>query len=74
MARKRARGTSGSQFCIFFTEAPGLDGDYTVFGKVIKGMDVVDQFNELSASKNRKDKIFFCVRVVSKNSHPYKVV
>ncbi len=41
-ANPERRG-SGSQFYITFGRAPHLDGLYTVFGKVVKGMEVVDQ-------------------------------
>lgn len=33
---------AGSQFFIMHADYPSLDGQYTVFGKVTKGMDVVD--------------------------------
>lgn len=35
--------SASSQFYILKTDAPWLDGQYAVFGKVIKGMDVIDQ-------------------------------
>lgn len=37
------RKSSGSQFYICLAPAPFLDGQYTVFGGVVEGMDVVDQ-------------------------------
>lgn len=37
------RQSSGSQFYITVAEAKFLDGQYSVFGKVIKGLDVVDK-------------------------------
>jgi cyclophilin family peptidyl-prolyl cis-trans isomerase len=35
--------SSGSQFYICFTAQPSLDGEYTVLGQVVEGMDVVDK-------------------------------
>ena len=43
MARLVSPDTAGSQFNVTLTAAPELDGQYTVFGKVTSGMDVVDK-------------------------------
>lgn len=43
MARGKDPNSAGSQFYILKKDAPWLDGQYAVFGKVIKGMDIVDQ-------------------------------
>ena len=37
------RKSSGSQFYICLAPAPFLDGQYTIFGGVVEGMNVVDQ-------------------------------
>jgi cyclophilin family peptidyl-prolyl cis-trans isomerase len=42
MARSQAVDSAGSQFYICFEPQPHLDGNYTVFGKVVSGMEVVD--------------------------------
>ncbi len=41
MARTPAPNSAGSQFYICLAPQPGLDGQYTVFGQVADGMDVV---------------------------------
>ena len=43
MARAMAPNSAGSQFFIMHEDAPHLDGGYAAFGKVIEGMDAVDQ-------------------------------
>lgn len=42
MARASSPDSANSQFFIMFEPAPHLNGQYTVIGQVIEGMDVVD--------------------------------
>lgn len=42
MARARDPDSAGSQFFICVAATPQLDGQYTIFGQVVMGMDVVD--------------------------------
>ena len=46
MARSMAPNSAGSQFFIMHKNSPHLDGSYAAFGKVIKGMDVVNSIAE----------------------------
>ena len=43
MARSGNPNSAGSQFFIMHEDAPYLDGQYAAFGKVIEGMDTVDE-------------------------------
>ena len=43
MARSQAPDSNGSQFYITLAPTPNLDGQYTVFGKVTEGLEVLDK-------------------------------
>ena len=43
MARSQDPNSAGSQFFICHADAGNLDGQYTVFGNLIKGFDVLDK-------------------------------
>jgi peptidylprolyl isomerase len=43
MARSQSPDSGDSQFFICFEESPWLNGQYTVWGKVVDGMDIVDK-------------------------------
>lgn len=47
-----ARRSSGSQFYICLAPMPNLDGQYTVFGQVLEGRDVLDRISQLPADSN----------------------
>jgi peptidylprolyl isomerase len=56
MARTNYPHSANSQFFICFDDARFLDGQYTVWGKVTEGMDVVDQLAKGEPPRN-PDKI-----------------
>ena len=43
MARSQHPDSAGSQFFIMHADSPHLDGSYAAFGRVVDGMDVVDE-------------------------------
>ena len=52
MARSSNPNSANSQFFICFKAAPFLDRQYTVFGKVIEGMDIVDKIKRGNENNN----------------------
>jgi len=46
MARSQNPNSASSQFFIMHADAPHLDGQYAAFGKVTKGIEVVDEIAE----------------------------
>lgn len=57
------RDTAGSQFYILLADAPHLDGRYTVFGRVLEGLEIVSQ---IIVGDEIKD-----MQVVEKRDHDY---
>jgi len=53
MARSRHPDSAGSQFFIVVKDSQFLDRQYTVFGEVVRGMDVVDKI--VSQKRDRRD-------------------
>lgn len=54
MARAMDPNSAGSQFFIMHQDAPHLDGQYAAFGKVVSGMDVVDEIAGVKTDWNDK--------------------
>jgi peptidylprolyl isomerase len=50
MARAAAENSANSQFFIMFAPAPSLDGKYTIWGQVTRGMEFVDQIKRGGAN------------------------
>ena len=44
--------SAGSQFFVCVTDQPALDGNYTIFGRVSEGMDVVQKISEAPAGND----------------------
>ena len=47
MARSRANDSASSQFFIMHRDAPHLDGNYAAFGRVVEGIEAVDEIAEV---------------------------
>ncbi len=54
MARTSVPDSAGSQFFIVHADSPHLDGQYAAFGKVIEGMDTVDEIASVRVDYNDK--------------------
>ena len=70
-ARTQNPDTANSQFYICFAPAPFLDGQYTIWGQVVSGMDFVDQLKKgagSSGSVSNPDKIIKMRLMAEENS------
>ncbi len=54
MARSQHPDSAGSQFFIMAADSSHLDGQYASFGKVISGLEVVDEI--VASKRNQQDK------------------
>lgn len=52
MARTDKPNSASSQFFIMHADCQGLDGDYAAFGRVVDGMDAVDEIAETKTDYN----------------------
>ena len=57
MARAYNPNSASSQFFIMHANAPHLDGQYAAFGKVISGMEVVDEIASIPTDYSDRPKI-----------------
>ncbi|MDF2700857.1 MAG: ppiD [Haloplasmataceae bacterium] len=54
MARSSNPDSAGSQFFIMHQDSPHLNGNYSAFGKVIEGIDVVDEIANVPVNADDK--------------------
>jgi peptidyl-prolyl cis-trans isomerase B (cyclophilin B) len=66
MARAQDPDSAGSQFFIVVKDSPSLNGKYTVFGEVVKGMEVADKIvsQPRDAKDNPLERIEMTVKIV----------
>ena len=57
MARAFDPNSASSQFFIMHEDAPHLDGQYAAFGKVVSGMDVVDEIASIPVGPSDRPRI-----------------
>ena len=57
MARAYDPNSASSQFFIMHANAPHLDGQYAAFGKVVSGMDAVDEIASIPTDYSDRPKI-----------------
>jgi cyclophilin family peptidyl-prolyl cis-trans isomerase len=65
--RPSSLDSGGQQFFVVMREQPSLKGQYTVFGEVVSGMEVVDQISTTPADGDKaKERVEMKVRVQEK--------
>ncbi len=57
MARSYDPNSASSQFFIMHEDAPHLDGQYAAFGRVISGMEIVDEIAEIPTDYADRPKV-----------------
>ncbi len=65
MARSRSYDSASSQFFICHADAPHLNGQYAAFGKVIEGMDVVDEIAEVKTDYSDRPMVDMVMKTVT---------
>jgi len=69
MARSQSPNSAGSQFFVCAGPTPQLDNQYTVFGQVVEGLDVIQKIANSPRDRrdNPKDKVEMTVSVMPRN-------
>lgn len=66
MARSADPNSAGSQFFIVHADATHLDGQYAAFGKVVEGMNIVDEITDTETDYNDKPFVDIVIEKVYK--------
>ncbi len=73
--------SAGSQFFFSLSPAPAMDGNFTVFGRIIEGQDVADQITRGRTTRKLRHfgriipgDLLVRAEVVRKRSHEYRAV
>ena len=69
MARSSDPDSAGSQFFIMHETSPHLDGQYTAFGRVIEGQNVVDEIANTQRNPADKPKVDQKMKSVTVDTH-----
>ena len=70
MARAMDPNSAGSQFFIMHQDAPHLDGQYAAFGRVVEGMDIVDEIASVPTDFRDRPKIDMVIKSVTLADEP----
>lgn len=65
MARSRHPDSASSQFFIMHANAPHLDGQYAAFGRVVSGIEVVDEIAAIPTDWNDKPRVAVRIKKAS---------
>ena len=65
MARAFDPNSASSQFFIMHEDAPHLDGQYAAFGRVVSGMETVDEIASIPTDYNDRPKIAIIIKKVT---------
>ena len=64
MARTNDPNSASSQFFIMHQDAPYLDGQYAAFGKVIKGIEVIDEIASVETDHRDKPLVYQRIKTI----------
>lgn len=72
MAHSGDPSSASCQFFVCLKRVPGWDGKYTIFGKVVEGIEVVDELSRAPHSKNPRLKDYPAGKIIMRVSIEYR--